>query len=87
MKLTESAAADPQPGAAEAALTPLGRYCAHILAVVVYRSTVTAGGRAAAEGKVRGFFAGCEERGYGFPPVCEAAVLSELEAIAAGAAS
>jgi len=87
MKLTESAAADPQPGAAEAALTPFGRYCAHIFAVVAYRSTLTAGGHAAAAEKVRGFFTGCAEAGYGFPSVCEAAVLSELAAIAAGAAS
>ena len=64
-------------------LSPAGRYCARMLAVLAYLPAVRAGRPAEAEEKIRGLFLGLEERGYGFPPECEAAVLSELAALRA----
>jgi hypothetical protein len=76
MKLTESAAAGPQPGAAEAALRPYARY----FAALAHRLGT-------GEQGIRDLFSGLDARGYGFPGECEAAVLAEMAVIAAGAAS
>jgi len=60
----------------------VARYAASVLAATALDSSTTP--EEAAE-KVRGLFAGLAEAGYGFPPECQAGVLSELAAM--GAAS
>ena len=70
--------ADGPAAAAPAApeLSPIGRYCASVLAATAIESGVDEGG-------VRRLFARCAEVGYGFPPECEAAVLAEHAALRA----
>jgi hypothetical protein len=63
----------------QAALSPFARYTARSLAASAFSFGVDAEG-------IRDVFAGCEERGFGLPPEVEAVVLSELAAMANGAA-
>ena len=57
-----------------------GRYPAWVLALTALSASTTPAGALA---KVRGLFAGCAQAGFGFPSQAEAAVMAELQALAA----